>query len=193
MANCSAMPAPEAGALDRVRPDSSGVAGRVGVEAPDRRIAAGAPVRRGQNAEQDAQAGGAFRRAPRISTLMKRIGIHTLYRKPHTSPWHPAHPVYPYQVRHLTITRPHHVWAADLTYIPMPRGFVYLLAAIDWASRRVLSWRLSNTLTTDFCIEAVQEARRKYGKPESSTPTRAASSLAWNSRAATFSPTFHNF
>jgi putative transposase len=102
----------------------------------------------------------------RVSILMKRMGIHALYRKPNTGTRHPAQPVYPYQLRHLTITRSNHVWAADITDIPMQRGFVYLFAAIDWASRRVLSWRLSNTLTTDFCIEAVQEAMRKYGKPE---------------------------
>jgi len=76
------------------------------------------------------------------------------------------HPIYPYLLRDLEITRPHHVFAADITYIPMKRGFVYLFAVLDWASRRVLSWRLSNTLTTDFCIEAVQEAIHRYGKPD---------------------------
>jgi putative transposase len=101
----------------------------------------------------------------RVSTMMKRMGLHALYRKPNTSKRHPAHPVYPYQLRHLTITRSNHVWAADITYIPMQRGFVYLFAAIDWASRRVLSWRLSNTLTTDFCLDAVQEAINRYGTP----------------------------
>jgi len=101
----------------------------------------------------------------RVSTMMKRMGIHALYRKPNTSKRHPAHPVYPYQLRHLTITRSNHVWAADITYIPMQRGFVYLFAAIDWASRRVLSWSLSNTLTTDFCMDAVQEAINRYGTP----------------------------
>jgi putative transposase len=99
----------------------------------------------------------------RVSTMMKLMGIHALYRKPSTR--HPAHPVYPYQLRHLAITRSNHVWAADITYIPMQRGFVYLFAAIDWASRRVLSWRLSNTLTTDFCLDAVQEAITRYGTP----------------------------
>ena len=101
----------------------------------------------------------------RVSTLMKRMGIHALYRKPNTSKRHPAHPIYPYLLRHLTITRSNHVWAADITYIPMQRGFVYLFAVIDWASRRVLSWRLSNTLTTDFCKEAVQDAINRYGTP----------------------------
>ena len=101
-----------------------------------------------------------------VSTLMKRMSIHALYRKPSTSRRHPAHKVYPYLLRDLEITRPNHVWATDITYIPMKRGFVYLIAVLDWASRRVLSWRLSNTLTTDFCIEVVQEAINRYGKPE---------------------------
>ena len=74
--------------------------------------------------------------------------------------------MYPYLLRHLEITRPNHVWAADITYIPMQRGFVYLCAVMDWSSRRVLAWRLSNTLTTDFCMEAVQEAITRYGKPD---------------------------
>ena len=74
--------------------------------------------------------------------------------------------MYPYLLRHLEITRPNHVWAADITYIPMPRGFVYLCAVMDWSSRRVLAWRLSNTLTTDFCMEAVQEAINRYGTPD---------------------------
>ena len=81
----------------------------------------------------------------RVSTLMKRMGIHAIYRKPNTSKRHQAHPVYPYLLRNLSITRSNHVWAADITYIPMKRSFVYLFAVIDWASRRVLSWRLSNT------------------------------------------------
>ena len=102
----------------------------------------------------------------RVRTLMTRRGIDAVYRKPRTSQRHPAHTVYPYLLRHLEITRPNHVWAADITYIPMKRGFVYLFAVLDWASRRVLAWRLSNTLTTDFCLEAVQEALARYGTPE---------------------------
>lgn len=100
-----------------------------------------------------------------VSTLMTRMGIEAVYCKPHTSQRHPAHKVYPYLLRQLEITRPNHVWAADITYIPMQRGFVYLFAVLDWASRRVLAWRLSNTLTTDFCTEAVQEAVTNYGAP----------------------------
>jgi len=102
----------------------------------------------------------------RVKTLMNRIGIEAIYRKPNTSKKHPKHPVYPYLLRDVTIRRSNHVWAADITYIPMKRGFVYLFAVVDWASRRVLAWRLSNTLTTDFCMEAVKEAIRKYGTPE---------------------------
>lgn len=101
-----------------------------------------------------------------VATLMKKMGIQALYKKPNTSRRHLAHAVYPYLLRNAQITRPNHVFAADITYIPMKRGFVYLFAVMDWASRRVLSWRLSNTLTTDFCIEAVEEAIHRYGVPE---------------------------
>lgn len=100
------------------------------------------------------------------ATLMRRKGITAIYRTPRTSHRHPAHRIYPYWLRQLTITRPNHVWASDITYIPVQRGFVYLCAILDWASRRVLAWRLSNTLTTDFCVEAVQEAISRYGAPE---------------------------
>ena len=102
----------------------------------------------------------------RVRRLMKLMGIQAIYQKPKTTKRHPAHPVYPYMLRNLSINRPNHVWAADITYIPMRRGFVYLFAVMDWASRKVLAWRISNTLTTDFCIEAVQEALHRYGKPE---------------------------
>lgn len=101
-----------------------------------------------------------------VSTLMKKMGIEALYRKPNTSRRHAAHPVYPYLLRNLKIDRPNQVWATDITYIPMRRGFVYLVAIVDWTSRRVLAWRLSNTLTTDFCVDALQEAITRYGKPE---------------------------
>lgn len=102
----------------------------------------------------------------RIRRLMRQMGIEALYRKPNTSRRHAAHPIYPYLLRNLSIERSNHVWATDITYIPMRRGFVYLVAIIDWYSRRVLAWRLSNTLTTDFCIEALQEAITRYGAPE---------------------------
>lgn len=102
----------------------------------------------------------------RVRRLMQQMGIEALYRKPNTSRRHAAHPIYPYLLRNLSIDRPNHVWATDITYIPMRRGFVYLVAIVDWYSRRVLAWRLSNTLTTDFCIEALEEAITRYGTPE---------------------------
>ena len=102
----------------------------------------------------------------RVRTVMARMGIEALYRKPPTSQRHPAHRVYPYLLRPLAITRSNQVWAADITDIPMTRGCVSLFAVLDWASRRVLAWRLSNTLTTDFCMAAVQEALARYGTPD---------------------------
>jgi putative transposase len=101
-----------------------------------------------------------------VSTLMRKMGIEALYRRPNTSRKHPQHLVFPYLLRDLTIDRANHVWAMDITYIPMRKGFVYLAAVLDWATRKVLSWRLSNTLTTDFCLEAVEAAVQRYGVPE---------------------------
>jgi putative transposase len=101
-----------------------------------------------------------------VATLMKRMGIEALYRRPNTSKPAPGHQVYPYLLRKLPITRPNQVWAMDITYIPMARGFVYLAAVVDWFSRRVLAWRLSITLEAAFCIEALEEALARYGRPE---------------------------
>jgi putative transposase len=101
-----------------------------------------------------------------VSTLMKRMGIEALYCKPNTSKPAPGHQIYPYLLRKWPITRPNQVWAMDITYIPMARGFVYLTAVVDWFSRRVLAWRLSITLEAAFCIEAVEEALAHYGRPE---------------------------
>jgi putative transposase len=101
-----------------------------------------------------------------VATLMRRMGIEAIYRKKNTSRSHPDHQVYPYLLRHLKIDRPNQVWATDITYIPMARGFVYLVAVIDWYTRKVLAWRLSNTLSTDFCVEALEEALAKYGPAE---------------------------
>jgi putative transposase len=101
-----------------------------------------------------------------VATLMARMGIEALYRKPHTSRRHPGHSIYPYLLRDRTIERGNEVWAMDITYIPMARGYLYLAAVMDWASRRVLAWRVSISLTTDFCLEAVEEALAKYGRPE---------------------------
>jgi putative transposase len=101
-----------------------------------------------------------------VTTLMRRMGMETLYRKPRTSIPAPLSAVYPYLLNGLKIERPNHVWAADLTYLPMAHGFQYLVAIIDVGSRKTLSWRVSNTMTPDFCVEALQEALGKYGKPQ---------------------------
>ena len=102
----------------------------------------------------------------KVRNLMKRMGIEAIYRRPNTSKPAPGHKIYPYLLRTLPVTRPNQVWAMDITYMPMARGFVYLAAVVDWYSRRVLSWRLSITLETDFCIEAVNEALARHGKPD---------------------------
>lgn len=102
----------------------------------------------------------------RARRLMLIMGIESLAPQPGTSKRQPKHPVYPYLLRGMTIDRPNQVWATDITYIPMARGFMYLIAIMDWATRRVLSWRLSNTLDTRFCVEALKEALFKYGAPE---------------------------
>ncbi len=101
-----------------------------------------------------------------VATLMRRMGIEALYRKPNTSRKHPRHKIYPYLLRGLKIDRPNQVWAMDISYLPMARGFVYLAAVLDWYSRRVLAWRVSITMDTDFCIEAVEEAIVRHGTPE---------------------------
>ncbi len=100
-----------------------------------------------------------------VATLMRRMGIEALYRHPRTTQPHPGHRVFPYLLRDLPITLPNQVWAMDLTYIPMRRGFLYLVAVLDWATRRVLAWRLSNTLTGDCCLDALAAAIRDYGCP----------------------------
>ncbi len=101
-----------------------------------------------------------------VATLMKRMGIEALYRRPNTSRPAPGHKIYPYLLRGLAIERPNQVWAMDITYIPMARGFVYLAAVVDWFSRRVLSHRVSITMEADFCIDALEEALAKHGRPE---------------------------
>ena len=102
----------------------------------------------------------------RVQRLMRLMGLEAIYPKPRTSRPHPAHKVYPYLLRNLKIDRPNQVWAADITYIPMARGFMYLVAVMDWNSRKVLSWRLSNTLDTDFCVEALEDAINRFGAPD---------------------------
>jgi putative transposase len=101
-----------------------------------------------------------------VTTLMRRMGIEAIYRRRNTSKPAPGHRIYPYLLRGLMIDRPNHVWAIDITYIPMARGFVYLAAVMDWFARRILAWRLSNTMEASFCIDAVEEALAKYGCPQ---------------------------
>jgi len=101
-----------------------------------------------------------------VATLMKRMGIEALYRKPRTTKRHPGHKVYPYLLRNLPVTRANQVWAMDITYLPMARGFVYLAAVVDWFTRRVLSWKVSTTMDVHFCLEAVEEAMANYGTPD---------------------------
>ena len=102
----------------------------------------------------------------RVATMMTRMGIEALYRRPNTSKPAPGHKIYPYLLRSMAVDRPDQVWAMDITYIPMARGFVYLAAVVDWFSRRVLSWRVSITMEVGFCLEAVEEALALHGRPE---------------------------
>jgi len=102
----------------------------------------------------------------RVKTLMRRMGVEALYRKPRTTKPEPGHKIFPYLLRDLTIDRPNQVWAMDITYIPMARGFVYLAVVLDWCTRRVLSWRVSITMEANFCVAALEEALAKHGRPD---------------------------
>jgi putative transposase len=102
----------------------------------------------------------------RIRRLMAKMGLTPIYQRPRTSTPHPDHQVFPYLLRELVIGRPNHVWCADITYLPMRCGFLYLVAVMDWATRKVLSWRVSNTLDVEFCLEALEEALARFGRPE---------------------------
>ena len=102
----------------------------------------------------------------RVRRLMRLMGLDAIYQAPRTSAPHPAHRVYPYLLKGMAIDRPNQVWCADITYIPVQRGFLYLVTIMDWATRHVLSWRLSNTMDAGFCLEALQEALSRYGRPE---------------------------
>jgi len=101
-----------------------------------------------------------------VATLMKRMGLQAIYRKPNTSKPAPGHKIYPYLLRGVSVDRPNQVWAMDITYVPMACGFVYLAAVVDWFSRRVLSWRVSITMEAAFCVEALEEALARHGRPE---------------------------
>ncbi len=102
----------------------------------------------------------------RVRRLMRLMGLRAIYQEPRTSQPHPAHKIYPYLLRELVVTKANQVWCTDITYIPIKRGFLYLVAIMDWHSRKVLSWRLSNTMDTCFCVEALEEALMLYGRPE---------------------------
>ena len=102
----------------------------------------------------------------RTARLMSRMGLSPIYQKPKTSEPHPQHPIYKYLLRGLVIDHPNQVWCADITYIPMRKGFLYLVAIMDWTTRKVLTWRLSNTMEADFCIQALEEALARFGRPE---------------------------
>ncbi len=108
---------------------------------------------------------GIFIGRHRVRRLMAKMGLEAIYKRPRTSQPHPQHPVYPYLLRKMQIDRPNQDWYADITYVPVKNGFLYLLAIMDWASRKVLSWRLSNTMHADFCVDALNEAIAKYGPP----------------------------
>jgi putative transposase len=101
----------------------------------------------------------------RVRRLMRIMGLEAIYRRPRTSQPHPAHPIYPYLLKNLGIDRPNQVWCADITFIPVRHGFLYLVAIMDWATRKMLSWRLSNTMHADVCVEALEEAIARYGPP----------------------------
>ena len=101
-----------------------------------------------------------------VATLMKKMAIEAIYRRPNTSKPAPGHKIYPYLLRKLAIVRPNQVWATDISYIPMAKGFVYLVAIVDWFSRKVLAWRVSISMEADFCVEALEEALARFGKPE---------------------------
>jgi len=102
----------------------------------------------------------------RVRRLMAKMGLSPIYQRPRTSDPHPSHRIYPYLLRKLAIERPNHVWCADITYIPMRRGFLYLVAIMDWATRKVLAWKLSNTMDVGFCVDALKEALARFGRPE---------------------------
>jgi len=102
----------------------------------------------------------------RVRRLMRQMGLEAVYRKPRTTVPHPGHKVYPYLLRGVAVTRPNQVWAADITYVPMAKGFMYLVAVMDWYSRKVLAYRVSNTMDAGFCVEALKEALTRYGCPD---------------------------
>src|SRR3984893_1814538 len=156
------MRAVEPGALGGLPPRARACGGRSGLDAPDRRTPSRTAVLRLAADDVRTQQGRPCRR-----TRFRRVmGIEALVPRPGTSKAAPGHRIYPYLLRGLAITEPNHVWASDITYIPMAHGFLYLVAIIDWASRAVLAWRLSNTIDSGFCIAALDEALARHGAPK---------------------------
>ena len=115
---------------------------------------------------------------------MAKMGLEAIYKRPRTSQPHPQHPVFPYLLRKMQIDRPNQVWCADITFVPVWNGFLYLVAIMDWATRKVLSWRLSNTMHADFCVDALSEAVAKHGPPEIMNTDQGSqiTSFAWTDR-----------
>ena len=130
-----------------------------------RPVAFGVSFRRLANVVRPAAEGCKIGRR-HVKTLMKRMGIEALYRRPRTTKPEPGHKIHPYLLRGMEIVRPNQVWAMDITYIPMARGFVYLAVVLDWFSRRVLSWRVSITMEAAFCVETLEDALARHGKPD---------------------------
>ena len=124
----------------------------------------------------------------RVRRLMRLMGLTPIYQQPRTSIPAPGHKIYPYLLRGVTIGRPNQVWCADITYIPLARGFLYLVAVMDWSSRTVLAWRLSNTMDVQFCVVALEEALERYGAPTIFKPTKVASSRPGHGRNGCMTP-----
>jgi transposase InsO family protein len=159
------------GALGRLSPAATGQRQRPGGDAAHRRAVHRAAVLRGaRRIARTLTEEGFPIDCKRVRRLMRRMGIEALGPKPRTTKPAPGHKIYPYLLRDMTIERPNQVWAADITYIPIGRGFLYLVAVIDWASRAVLSWRLSNTMDASFCLAALEEALPRYGKASTAQP-----------------------
>src|ERR1700721_4819704 len=160
------MPAAERRALDAVLPTNAGGPGRPGADASDGRAYTKWPFYGSRRMVATLRQDGLNVNRKRVRRLMRVMGLEAIYQKPNTSKGHPDHKVYPYLLRGLAIERPNQVWGADMTYIPMAKGFVYLVAVMDWFSRRGLAWRVSITMETEFCVEALRDAMERHGQPE---------------------------
>jgi putative transposase len=160
------MPSAAGRALDLVLSGGPGGLRGVGGDAPDRELHLEYPFYGSRRMAVVLRDDGWVVNRKRAQRLMRVMGLEAIYQKPNTSWPHPDHQVYPYLLRGLSIDRPNQVWCADITYIPMAKGFVYLVAVMDWFSRRVLAWRLSITMETDFCVDALREAMDRHGRPE---------------------------